>query len=108
MYSAYEGEIILERKVPVRAHVYITGRVQGVNFRYYTRQQAARLGLNGWVRNLRDGRVEMVIEGLKPLVDQMLAWCDHGPSSARVDRIEVEWEGISERMNDFTIRYWGG
>jgi acylphosphatase len=38
----------------------------------------------------------------------MLAWCGHGPSSARVDRIEVEWEGISERMNDFTIRYWGG
>lgn len=63
------------------------------------------MGLNGWVRNLRDGRVEVVIEGKKPLVDQMLAWCDHGPSSARVDRIEVEWDDISERMNDFTIRY---
>ncbi len=98
----------MERAASVRAHVYITGRVQGVNFRYYTRQQAARMGLNGWVRNLRDGRVEVVIEGKKPLVDQMLAWCDHGPPSARVDRIEVEWEGISERMNDFKIRYWGG
>lgn len=98
----------MERKASVRARVYITGRVQGVNFRYYARQQAARLGLNGWVRNLRDGRVEAVIEGLKPAVDQMLAWCDHGPSSAHVDRIEVEWEDISEWMNDFTIRYWGG
>lgn len=98
----------MERTASVRAHVYITGRVQGVNFRYYTRQQAVRLGLGGWVRNLRDGRVEAVIEGKKAVVDQMLAWCEQGPSSARVDRIEVEWEDMSERMNDFTIRYWGG
>lgn len=68
-------------------HVYIEGRVQGVWFRGWTEKQASRLGLSGWVRNLRDGRVEAVFAGDADKVDTMLALCRKGPPMARVDNI---------------------
>jgi acylphosphatase len=92
----------------VQAHVYITGRVQGVNFRYYTRQQAFELGVNGWVRNVRDGRVEAVFQGEEEQVAKLLKWCEHGPTSARVDNLEVDWESTSDPLSGFEIRFWGG
>jgi len=76
----------------VRAHVYISGHVQGVFFRATTREQADRLGVAGWVRNLPDGRVEAVLEGTRPAVQACLQWCHHGPPGARVTGVEVEWE----------------
>ncbi|MBC7338593.1 MAG: acylphosphatase [Firmicutes bacterium] len=76
----------------VRAHVYISGHVQGVFFRATTREQADRLGVAGWVRNLPDGRVEAVLEGPRPAVHACLQWCHHGPPGARVTGVEVEWE----------------
>lgn len=76
----------------VRAHVYISGHVQGVFFRATTREQADRLGVAGWVRNLPDGRVEAVLEGPRPAVQACLQWCHHGPPGARVTGVEVEWE----------------
>lgn len=76
--------------MPARAvHVYITGRVQGVWYRGWTAQQAGKLGLAGWVRNLRDGRVEAVFSGNADQVETMLALCRKGPSLARVDNIIV-------------------
>jgi acylphosphatase len=75
-----------------RAHVYVAGQVQGVNFRGATQQEAERLGLNGWVRNLQDGRVEAVFEGDPETVRQMIDWCESGPSSADVDDVTVEQE----------------
>ncbi len=87
-----------------RAHLWITGRVQGVNFRYYTRQQAVRLGLTGWVRNLWDGRVEAIFEGDEPRVRQMVKWCHSGPSAARVIDVEVVWEPPTEAFDDFDVR----
>lgn len=76
----------------VRAHVFISGRVQGVGFRYATQRQAGRLGLSGWVRNLPDGRVEAVFQGHPDVVAAAVAWCHRGPRRARVDRVEVRHE----------------
>ncbi|HLM77341.1 MAG TPA: acylphosphatase [Rubrobacteraceae bacterium] len=75
-----------------RAHVFVSGQVQGVNFRGATQQEAERLGLNGWVRNLQDGRVEAVFEGDSETVRKMIDWCESGPSSADVDDVTVEQE----------------
>ena len=76
----------------VRAHVYISGRVQGVFFRDSTRHLARQYGVAGWVRNLPDGRVEAVFEGEKDAVQRLVDWCHQGPPGARVDRVDVEWQ----------------
>src|SRR4051812_48920737 len=86
-----------------RAHVYVSGRVQGVSFRDAARQEAQELGLNGWVRNLQDGRVEAIFEGEPDTVRQMIDWCESGPSSADVDEVSVEQEA-PEGLSGFEIR----
>jgi acylphosphatase len=91
-----------------RAHLWITGRVQGVNFRYYTRAEALRLRLTGWVRNLWDGRVEAVLEGEEEAVCQMVDWCHVGPPAAIVADVEIEWETPSGDFHDFDIRMTAG
>lgn len=75
-----------------RVHLWIRGKVQGVYFRESTRQEAERLGVAGWVRNLDDGRVEAVIEGEEVDVDALVAWCHRGPENARVDHVDVRSE----------------
>ncbi len=75
--------------MPKAVHVFIEGRVQGVWYRGWTAQQAERLGLSGWVRNLRDGRVEAVFSGNEADVETMLKLCRKGPPLARVDNIMV-------------------
>lgn len=86
-----------------RAHVFISGRVQGVFFRAYTQKEAEALGLSGWVRNLPDGRVEAVFEGEKTAVNEMIAWCWEGSPSASVTKVDVSWEK-SEGLGGFEIR----
>ena len=76
----------------VRAHVFVSGIVQGVSFRWYATQQARAHGVSGWVRNLDDGRVEAVFEGSRTAVDALVAWCREGPRHARVSGVEVTWE----------------
>ena len=88
---------------PIRAHVLITGRVQGVGFRFSTGDMAAVYKLNGWVRNLPDGRVEAVFEGDRPAVEAMLAWCHKGPPHAHVQQVAVTYETL-EGLNGFEIR----
>ena len=68
-------------------HLLIEGRVQGVGFRHAMRRQAQLLGIEGWVRNRRDGSVEALIHGAPDAVDALTVWAWHGPSSARVDRV---------------------
>jgi acylphosphatase len=89
----------------VRAHVIITGRVQGVAFRADTRWAAQRIGVFGWVRNRRDGSVEAVIEGEKPRVEEMLAWCRKGSALARVDHVTLEWEPYTGEFTTFVITF---
>lgn len=76
----------------VRAHVIVRGRVQGVSYRAYAQHEAVRLGLRGWIRNLRDGTVEAVFEGQKDGVDAMVQWCHRGSPLAQVVKLEVDWE----------------
>ncbi|MCY3814472.1 MAG: acylphosphatase [Gammaproteobacteria bacterium] len=75
-----------------RAHLRIAGRVQGVGFRYATMLEAESRNLSGWVRNLPDGRVEVVAEGTTPAVQGLVAWCRDGPRHARVYDVDVAWE----------------
>ncbi|MDI3279917.1 MAG: acylphosphatase [Bacillota bacterium] len=76
----------------VRAHLLISGMVQGVGFRAHAQRQAELLGVRGWVRNLADGRVEAAAEGTQEAVEAFIAWCRRGPAMARVDGVKVEWE----------------
>jgi acylphosphatase len=95
----------LRTDVPVkRVHIYISGIVQGVSFRYYTLQEAMRSGATGWVRNLPDGRVEAVIEGDDAVIDRMLAWCGEGPRGGHVDHVEVLPETPTGEFQGFRIR----
>ncbi len=88
----------------VRIHVFVSGKVQGVGYRYATVSEARKLGLGGWVRNLPDGRVEAVFEGTKEAVERIIVWCDRGPAPALVSDVEVEYrepegiEGFEVRM----------
>jgi acylphosphatase len=75
-----------------RVHVWISGRVQGVGFRFSTCELAERLGLGGWVRNLGDGTVEAVFEGPSAEVGQAVAWCRHGPAGAWVSDLRSQPE----------------
>ncbi len=71
-------------------HGYVSGRVQGVSFRQHVQDQAERLDLDGWVRNLADGRVEVLFEGEEAAVRELAAWLEQGPSKAKVSGVELE------------------
>jgi acylphosphatase len=88
-----------------RAHVYISGRVQGVSFRWNTQAKAQQLGLAGWVRNMWDGRVEAVFEGDEAAVRQAVEWCRHGDQPARVDQIDVDYEQPTGELSSFRITF---
>jgi acylphosphatase len=87
-----------------RARVVISGLVQGVTFRESCRRAARARGVDGWVRNLPDGRVEAVFEGAGQDVDALIAWAHHGPSAASVSDVTVTVEA-AEGLTGFTIRY---
>jgi acylphosphatase len=89
----------------VRLHAFVFGLVQGVFFRANTRDKAIELGLAGWVRNVRDGSVEIVAEGEKETLEKLLDWCSHGPISASVSKLEHEWLDNKDEFQDFRIRY---
>jgi acylphosphatase len=89
----------------VKAHVFITGKVQGVYFRYKTRDEAKKHGVTGWVRNLHDGRVEALFNGNKENVDKLIAFVGKGPSGAKVLDVDVKWQEYSGEFSDFEIRY---
>lgn len=74
----------------VCVHVFISGKVQGVGYRYSTVNEARRLGIKGWVRNRLDGRVEAVFEGERLRVEQLVEWCYQGPRSAAVKEVNLE------------------
>ncbi|HAK87712.1 MAG: acylphosphatase [Nitrospirae bacterium GWC2_46_6] len=88
-----------------RAHLYISGKVQGVFYRAFTQEVADSLGLTGWVRNMPDRRVEAVFEGEKELIEKAVTRCHEGPPHANVKDMDVTWENIIEGLSDFRIRY---
>ena len=88
-----------------RAHVYVSGRVQGVFFRAETADLADRFGLGGWVRNLPDGRVEALFEGEKEDVEKAVEFCRRGPPGAYVRHLDVNWEDWKGEFRDFRIAH---
>lgn len=86
-----------------QVHCVVRGRVQGVFFRASAQREAKRLGLTGWVRNLSDGSVEIVAEGEDERVRELLQWAQHGPSAARVDRVDTRWRSYTGEFADFRI-----
>ncbi|UCG29622.1 MAG: acylphosphatase [candidate division WOR-3 bacterium] len=87
-----------------RAHIIVEGNVQGVFFRANTRNAAKLLGLKGWVRNLPDGRVEIMAEGTPGKMADFVRWCRKGPPLSRVEGIEVDWEEPTGEFTCFEIR----
>lgn len=88
----------------LRAHVRLVGRVQGVGFRYSAADEARRRRLNGWVRNLDSGGVEAVFQGPRAAVEDMVRWCNEGPSGAYVREVRVIWDEPHEALSTFEIR----
>ncbi|NVB41083.1 acylphosphatase [Pseudenhygromyxa sp. WMMC2535] len=86
-----------------RVHLRIRGRVQGVYYRASTREQAAALGLRGWVRNRPDGSVELVAEGEPGALEALLAWCAQGPPAAQVSAVETQHLDATGEFADFQI-----
>lgn len=89
----------------IKAHVYISGYVQGVFFRAATRDEALKLGITGWVRNLPDGRVEAVFEGDEDKVKKIISFCHKGPKGASVRDVEVKYEDYMGEFHTFEIKY---
>jgi acylphosphatase len=82
----------------VRAHVWVSGQVQGVYFRAFAEDEAAFRQVAGWIRNAPDGRVEAAFEGSREPVEAMIRWCQRGSPAARVTGVEVQWEdALGER-----------
>ncbi len=87
---------------PEALHFAITGHVQGVGFRWSMVNEARRLGLTGWVRNVRDGSVEAFACGKPPALDALAAWASHGPAGARVERCDISPAQANPALHDFT------
>ena len=87
-----------------RAHVVVSGDVQGVFFRQETKQQAEAHGVTGWVRNRNDGAVEAVFEGEEQDVKALIDFCKRGPPRALVTNVDVKFEACTGEFKDFTIR----
>ena len=100
-----DKRVKLDEGGKARAHVLISGIVQGVFFRSTLRSQAKLLGVNGWTRNTIDGNVEVVFEGDKDQVEKMVTFCWKGPPGAFVRDVKVEWQKPKYDLKGFDIRY---
>jgi acylphosphatase len=87
-----------------RAHVRVSGQVQGVFFRDSTRQKAEELGLAGWVRNVPGGQVEALFEGPSEKVEEMVRWCEEGPQRASVENVDTDFENAEGDLEGFEVR----
>ena len=89
-----------------RVHVFYSGRVQGVGFRVTAEDTARSLGVGGWVKNLRGGKVELVAEADEATLERFLDTIRNGPMKNFINQVEVSWSGASETFTDFEIRYY--
>lgn len=85
--------------------IIVEGRVQGVGFRFFTTNEARRLGLNGWVRNLYDGRVETVAEGPEDRLQQFVTSIQAGPSMSYVSNCQVTWSEATGQYSGFHVAF---
>ncbi|HSA94876.1 MAG TPA: acylphosphatase [Acidobacteriota bacterium] len=94
----------MEKEI-VRVRVFVDGRVQGVAYRFFAEKYASRLGLTGWVRNLPDGRVEVLAEGTSGQIETFLGRLKEGPSLARIDTFDIRRETATGEFGDFRIAF---
>jgi acylphosphatase len=87
-----------------RLHAWIDGHVQGVGFRYFVREQAAAMPITGWVRNLHDGRVEMIAEGKREDLDKLLTAVKQGPRASHVIEVRTEWGTAKGEFDSFRVQ----
>jgi acylphosphatase len=88
-----------------RAHMFVSGRVQGVFFRSETKHKAESRNVKGWIRNLPDGRVEAVFEGEEEAVKALIEVCKRGPSGARITNVDLRWENFTGEFDVFKVKY---
>jgi acylphosphatase len=86
-----------------RVHLHISGRVQGVYYRVTAADEARRLGLSGWVKNLPDGRVEAVAEGRLRQLERFVSWCRQGPPAAEVANVDADWSDAAGDLDSFQV-----
>ena len=89
-----------------RVHVFYAGRVQGVGFRITAEETARSLGVVGWVKNLRDGRVELVAEADQATLERFLEEIRSGPMKNFITQVEISWSSATETFGEFEIRYY--
>ena len=89
--------------MPIRKHILVKGFVQGVSYRKQTQRVAKHLGVNGWVRNINNGNVEVCLEGDEVAVDAVIAWCAFGPRKGKVDEVQILNATPGGRYSDFSI-----
>lgn len=87
----------------VRAHIFVSGKVQGVYFRKYTAETAMQNHVVGWVKNLIDGRVECVAEGRPYQINNLINWCRIGPPNAIVNSVDINYEPYIGEFSDFIV-----
>ncbi len=90
----------------VRAHIIVSGKVQGVFFRYTMEQIASASDVTGWAKNRIDGNVEAVLEGNRENVEKVIEWSHQGSSGAIVKNVEVDWKDYTGEFKDFSIKYF--
>ena len=93
-----------EKNEIVRVHAWVQGRVQAVGFRAFVQQNAIRIGVSGWVRNVGYDTVESVAEGTKGQIEEFLAMVKRGPLGSRVDESRVEWEQVTGEFEAFRVK----
>jgi acylphosphatase len=86
-----------------RLHALVEGMVQGVGFRYFVWHHSEALQITGWVRNLWDGRVEVFVEGTKPILEKMLMHLQEGPRGAQVSKVDAQWQTATGEFKEFRI-----
>ncbi len=89
----------------VRLNAIVKGYVQGVGYRFFTVRKALGYGITGWVKNLRDGNVQVVAEGERSIVEEFIKDLKVGPYSANVTDIEIKWEKYTGEFQTFEVRY---
>jgi acylphosphatase len=87
----------------MQAHILVMGFVQGIGFRSFVKSKAQKLGLTGWVRNTDDGRVEILAQGKKEKLEQLVKLCEKGPFLSEVKSVQVQWEKEKEQLQSFEI-----
>jgi len=86
-----------------QVHLIISGTVQGVFYRASCQDVAVKYGLNGYVKNLLNGQVEVIAQGEKEQLEKLVEWCKKGPPHAQVDNVEITWEDVDKTHNAFTV-----